>query len=166
MISVWYISIFAFFYIINAQGDFYTLRPDTIYLAYFYVGVVIILSFFNGKLVANKNLVNFNEELVYFTKMSMFFYLSILDAFKRSYITLHKFVFFYNQIFKTIFSKYIIANSSAVLLSLKNKYYLLYTYSLRCIAFENLIRRFIQHIYIKSIIKVTRGIIFKNLFLK
>jgi hypothetical protein len=162
MINLWYFVLFLFFYVINIKSDWYGLRPDTIYLSYFFFGLVVITLVLNLKVLSNRNLVNFNEELTYYIKMSMFFYLLVLDSLKSNYTNLHSFLSFYKSLISLIFEKYITSNKTVHDLRLRKKYYYFYMFCDRCLVFEQMTRKFIQQLFIKNVIQLTRFIIFRT----
>lgn len=159
---IWYLVFFLFFYILNIKSDWYGLRPDTIYLSYFFFGLFVVCLVYDAKIISNRNIVNFNEELSYYLKMSTFFFVSILDSLKSNYANLHRFLFFYKTLISFVFEKYISSNKTVSALRFSKKYYYLYKFCDRCLTFEHMVRRFIQQLFIKNVIQLTRSLIFRT----
>ena len=107
-------------------------------------------------------MLNFNEELTYFVKMSMFFYLLILDSLKTNYTNLHRFLLFYKSLLSLTFEKYIDTNKGVRKLREVKRYYYFYKFCEGCLGFERMVRKFIQQLFIKNVIRVTRSLIFRS----
>lgn len=159
MINFVYFILLCFFYVINIKADWFELRPDTIYLSYFFVIVLIISCFLDAKLSLGRNTNSYNEELTYYVKMGIFFYLAILDSLRNNYVGLCNVVKFFTSIYTQAVKRYLLYSQNLHRFGQMTKHYYLLEFIEKCALVESTLNRFVKHLFYANVVKLARPLV-------